>query len=187
MSFYGLRTKNLKYLDFLSDQNAVLLDVATGTCDLAIEAAKMYPKFRVHAVDISEKMLSKGKLKIEKQYLQSRIFASVEDAEALRNYLDNKKARIGENIKQLKKETLTDGVNIYPNPSKNELIIQLPSTNKATWDVELMDLNGKQLMASSKNSSTFRIDISKIPTGIFLVQFSSIKGVRIIKRVQVIK
>ncbi len=77
------RTKTLKYLDFLSDQNAVLLDVATGTCDLAIEAAKMYPKFRVHAVDISEKMLSKGKLKIEKQNLQSRIFASVEDAEAL--------------------------------------------------------------------------------------------------------
>lgn len=77
------RTETLKCLDYISDQNAVLLDVATGTCDLAIEAAKMYPKIKVQAVDISEKMLSKGKLKIEKQNLQSRIFASVEDAEAL--------------------------------------------------------------------------------------------------------
>jgi demethylmenaquinone methyltransferase/2-methoxy-6-polyprenyl-1,4-benzoquinol methylase len=77
------RTKTLKYLDFTKAQKSLILDVATGTCDLAIEAAKMYPQATIHAVDISEKMLIIGKLKISNQNLADRIYTSVEDAEAL--------------------------------------------------------------------------------------------------------
>ena len=68
--------------------NIQILDVATGTCDLAIQAAKMFPQTTIHAVDISEKMLDIGKLKIERQDLANRIHTSVEDAEAL-NFNDD--------------------------------------------------------------------------------------------------
>lgn len=113
---------------------------------------------------------------------------NVDDVEPLRGYIDHKKAKVGENVIPIKKETLSDKINIYPNPCNHELIIELPSSpHKETWDIELMDIDGKQLMLSKANSGTIRIDINKIPTGIFLVKLSSSHGERITKRVQVIK
>lgn len=113
---------------------------------------------------------------------------NVDDVEPLRGYIDHKKAKVGENVIPIKKETLSDKINIYPNPCNHELIIELPSSpHKETWDIELMDIDGKQLMLSKANYGTIRIDINKIPTGIFLVKLSSSHGERITKRVQVIK
>ena len=40
------------------------LDVATGTCDLAIEAANRYPQIHVTGVDFAEAMLDQGRRKV---------------------------------------------------------------------------------------------------------------------------
>ena len=50
-----------------------ILDLATGTADLAIELAKRNPQAHIIGVDFSEKMLEIGKAKIAKQGLDSQI------------------------------------------------------------------------------------------------------------------
>jgi len=59
-----------------------ILDVATGTADLAIELAKLNPK-EIVGVDIAETMLEMGDKKIEKKNLQNIIRLQQADSENL--------------------------------------------------------------------------------------------------------
>lgn len=59
-----------------------LLDIATGTGDFAIEASKI-KDIRIIGVDISEQMLAKGKEKINKKGLSSKISLQYGDSENL--------------------------------------------------------------------------------------------------------
>lgn len=58
-----------------------LLDVATGTADLAILASKKVPK--VTGVDISEGMLEHGRTKVAKRGLEKRVILQRADSAAL--------------------------------------------------------------------------------------------------------
>jgi len=50
-----------------------ILDIATGTGDLAIETAKNMSPAKIHAVDISKRMLEVAKHKINQQHLENSI------------------------------------------------------------------------------------------------------------------
>jgi demethylmenaquinone methyltransferase / 2-methoxy-6-polyprenyl-1,4-benzoquinol methylase len=50
-----------------------LLDVATGTADLAMDAAKMHPLIRVTGVDFVREMMDLGRVKIEKRGISDRV------------------------------------------------------------------------------------------------------------------
>jgi len=60
-----------------------ILDVATGTADLAIAAARRYPEVKVVGLDPSEQMLGVGRTKLGKLGLSDRIELVRGDAEAL--------------------------------------------------------------------------------------------------------
>jgi demethylmenaquinone methyltransferase/2-methoxy-6-polyprenyl-1,4-benzoquinol methylase len=60
-----------------------LLDVASGTGDLAIAAAKRITELQVEATDIAAAMLEKAQKKINKKHLSDRIKVSIADAEDL--------------------------------------------------------------------------------------------------------
>lgn len=60
-----------------------ILDLATGTADLAIALAKHNPQAHVIGIDISEKMLDIGKEKVKKQGLENQIELRLGDAAAL--------------------------------------------------------------------------------------------------------
>lgn len=57
-----------------------ILDLATGTADLAIAMAKYNPQAHIIGMDISEKMLEIGKTKIDKQGLGNQIELRFGDA-----------------------------------------------------------------------------------------------------------
>ncbi|MDI9356684.1 MAG: bifunctional demethylmenaquinone methyltransferase/2-methoxy-6-polyprenyl-1,4-benzoquinol methylase UbiE [Chitinophagaceae bacterium] len=59
-----------------------ILDIATGTGDLAIEMASLYPE-KIIGIDISDKMLALGKQKILKKKLEQIIHLEVGDSENL--------------------------------------------------------------------------------------------------------
>lgn len=76
------RRKLRKMLD--AENPDIILDVATGTADLAIECAGNKRKFRkIIGVDISGKMLEKGREKIERKHLGDRIDLRYGDSENL--------------------------------------------------------------------------------------------------------
>ncbi len=72
-----------KAIAFLKDDKPkLLLDIATGTADFAIEALKLNPD-KIIGVDISEGMLSMGKEKVKKLGLSDKIFLQLGDSEKL--------------------------------------------------------------------------------------------------------
>jgi demethylmenaquinone methyltransferase/2-methoxy-6-polyprenyl-1,4-benzoquinol methylase len=60
-----------------------LLDIATGTGDLAIQAVKMMPDVKVTAVDISEQMMKIGQEKVQKAGLAGSISFDKQDCTQL--------------------------------------------------------------------------------------------------------
>lgn len=77
----GWRKKAIRL--FQKDRPLHLLDVATGTGDMAIMAAKMLNPQKITGIDISEKMLQMGREKIEKQRLGTIIELSTGDGETI--------------------------------------------------------------------------------------------------------
>ncbi|MBK9272696.1 MAG: bifunctional demethylmenaquinone methyltransferase/2-methoxy-6-polyprenyl-1,4-benzoquinol methylase UbiE [Saprospiraceae bacterium] len=74
------RKKALKYIPA---ETSNLLDVATGTGALAIQAAKTHPSVQIIGVDISEGMIQSGIQKINQKNLHSRISLRTGDSENL--------------------------------------------------------------------------------------------------------
>jgi demethylmenaquinone methyltransferase/2-methoxy-6-polyprenyl-1,4-benzoquinol methylase len=68
---------------FKKDAPNILLDVATGTADMAIMAAKMLAPQNIVGIDISEGMLHIGRQKIAKQVLQTKIDLYSGDGETI--------------------------------------------------------------------------------------------------------
>ncbi|PKQ69774.1 bifunctional demethylmenaquinone methyltransferase/2-methoxy-6-polyprenyl-1,4-benzoquinol methylase UbiE [Raineya orbicola] len=66
-----------------SSQPQTILDVATGTADLAILAQKMLNPQKIVGIDISEGMLALGREKIQKLGLQDKITLQTADSENL--------------------------------------------------------------------------------------------------------
>ena len=60
-----------------------IMDVATGTGDLAIAMAKRVDRTQILGIDLSEEMLQVARKKIEKQGLEERIMVEKGDAENL--------------------------------------------------------------------------------------------------------
>lgn len=74
------RKKAIKMLK--KDQPKLILDIATGTGDFAIEALALNPD-KVIGVDISEGMLAEGRKKLTKRKLDDRIELQLGDSEKL--------------------------------------------------------------------------------------------------------
>lgn len=60
-----------------------VLDIATGTGDLAIQIAESCPEAKITGLDISPGMLEVGKEKVKKKNLETRIDMVIGDSEAL--------------------------------------------------------------------------------------------------------
>lgn len=73
---------------FQNDKPQTILDVATGTADMAIMAAKILHPQKIVGIDLSEKMLEIGRKKIEKEELGTKIELYSGDGETI-NFADN--------------------------------------------------------------------------------------------------
>src|SRR5437868_3172591 len=73
---------------FKNDKPEIILDVATGTADMAIMAAKILPMQKIIGIDISDGMLEIGRKKIEKEKLTGKIELIKGDGETI-NFADN--------------------------------------------------------------------------------------------------
>lgn len=76
------RKKALSYLQ--ESKPRKILDVATGTADVAIMAAKMLQPESITGIDISNQMLDFGRIKIKDQGLDAMITLETGDSENLR-------------------------------------------------------------------------------------------------------
>ena len=75
------RKKMIKAILSVNQNPNLILDIATGTGDVAVMAAK-YTKAKITAIDISENMLEIAKKKIEKYKLTNQIKIQFGDSES---------------------------------------------------------------------------------------------------------
>ena len=73
---------------FKKDRPSYILDVATGTGDMALQAFKILRPQKIAGIDISEKMLEIGREKVKKEGLENRIELVSGDSETI-NFADN--------------------------------------------------------------------------------------------------
>jgi demethylmenaquinone methyltransferase/2-methoxy-6-polyprenyl-1,4-benzoquinol methylase len=64
-------------------RQGILLDVCTGTADMALEAARQFPDARIVGVDFSRPMITLGAAKIDRARLGERVRLQVAPAETL--------------------------------------------------------------------------------------------------------
>ncbi|MEZ5035150.1 MAG: bifunctional demethylmenaquinone methyltransferase/2-methoxy-6-polyprenyl-1,4-benzoquinol methylase UbiE [Chitinophagaceae bacterium] len=82
----GWRKKAIRLLQKEAPQN--ILDVATGTADMAILTHKILHPEKITGIDISEEMLAVGRKKLEKEGLSEKIQLFQSDAETI-NFASN--------------------------------------------------------------------------------------------------
>lgn len=80
---FDVRWRNLLTQKILSHQPHKILDVATGTADVAITLAKKSKEIQIKGVDISNNMLAIGEKKVDKQDFRDQIELAWADAEKL--------------------------------------------------------------------------------------------------------
>jgi len=108
-----------------------ILDIATGTGDFAISAAK-HTQANITGIDISDQMIYVGNKKIQQKKLNNRIKLSIEDSENL-PFLDNSYDAITAGFGVRNFENLEKGLSeIHRVVKKNGYVVILePSTPKA--------------------------------------------------------
>ena len=108
-----------------------ILDIATGTADFAISAAK-HTQANITGIDISDQMIYVGNKKIQQKKLNNRIKLSIEDSENL-PYLDNSYDAITAGFGVRNFENLEKGLSeIHRVVKKNGYVVILePSTPKS--------------------------------------------------------
>jgi demethylmenaquinone methyltransferase/2-methoxy-6-polyprenyl-1,4-benzoquinol methylase len=77
----GWRKKAIRLLK--KDNPRTILDVATGTADMAILACKLLSPDRIVGIDISEQMLEEGRKKVEKEGFVDKIQLQPGDSETI--------------------------------------------------------------------------------------------------------
>jgi demethylmenaquinone methyltransferase / 2-methoxy-6-polyprenyl-1,4-benzoquinol methylase len=82
----GWRKKAIRLLK--KDNPQHILDVATGTADMALMAYKILKPAQITGIDISEGMLELGRKKIEKEQLGEKIHLHTGDSETIK-FADN--------------------------------------------------------------------------------------------------
>ena len=82
----GWRKKAIRRLR--KDDPRIILDIATGTADMAIMACKLLNPDKVFGIDISQQMLEEGRKKVDKEHLGDKIDLLRGDSEAI-NFGEN--------------------------------------------------------------------------------------------------
>ncbi len=79
------------------------------------------------------------------------------------------------------------GMNFYPNPTSGNLSIELPSDNAGSYgsSIEIYNLTGKPIYQLKNISGKSDIDLSNLPTGLYILKIcdgNTVRTAKIMKR-----
>lgn len=80
------------------------------------------------------------------------------------------------------------GINVYPNPAKDEVAVSINNTKSTEISISMYDVTGKlfnKLLNEKANqgTSTYKLDISSVPAGIYFVSIKTNETVKTVKLV----
>ncbi len=60
--------------------------------------------------------------------------------------------------------------NLYPNPAKNLVYLQIPDYDFTTYQLEIFDINGHKISETTISGPQTTINISGFPDGIYFIR-----------------
>jgi hypothetical protein len=92
-------------------------------------------------------------------------------------YIDN--LNFNNIITSINDQKIESGFQLYPNPAKSEIFIELPTTYK-TVIIRIFDMKGQILLRKENQNISDKaiLDVHNLPYGTFLIQVQSEKGVQ---------
>ncbi|MNK39517.1 hypothetical protein D3C87_581280 [compost metagenome] len=183
--YQGVKTLPVELKNFIafSNGNRVKLDWSTFSetnnkefiISSSTDKNRFKEIFRVPAVAISTKTIN-NYVGYDTNPVAGNNYYRLEQVDK-----DGKIVNLGERIVKL--SFGSDILTTYPNPTKDILFLELHETKAANF-VQLMDLQGKVLQTHTTNAKTLRIDIQKLPKGVYLVKYTNGEEVQIKKIVK---
>jgi len=81
-------------------------------------------------------------------------------------------------------EVSANDVQVYPVPATQSLTVEIPFDG--TWKAELRSMNGALVKTITSNEKASTLDVSEVPTGLYLLYIQS-NGKRVVRKVEVIR
>jgi hypothetical protein len=69
----------------------------------------------------------------------------------------------------------------YPNPTANQVNISVENAWIGEYNVSVKDVLGKEVMSQKSNTSAFQVDLTSLPSGLYLIQVSHKNGTKTIQ------
>lgn len=99
-------------------------------------------------------------------------------------YLDNISVYDGPDpigLEEVKRDVL---FNVFPNPVKGKLQIELENPNKEKFFIAIYDIQGKQVWKGETSNSTLDIDVSNLSKGVYVLE---LKNSEVLSRKKIVK
>ena len=80
-------------------------------------------------------------------------------------------------------ETLT-AWKVYPNPARDFIELQIPFEGQT--QLRILDIRGNLIVEKTDSGSSFRMDVSSLPGGIYFIEISHAQG-RMVKKISIIR
>lgn len=81
-------------------------------------------------------------------------------------------------------DDIFSSINIYPNPTQQQINIDLNGIDLTGAQIEVFDMLGKSMLNKKVMESIIQMDLKSYPNGIFLLKFSNIKGSKVFKLIK---
>ncbi|PHS67298.1 MAG: hypothetical protein COB12_03885 [Flavobacterium sp.] len=80
-------------------------------------------------------------------------------------------------------EILDNQLKVYPNPTSNLITIELTNNYSSTITYKLYNLLGELIYTSESNSQLFRIDMSDLSRGVYLLELIDAQSNKVVKKI----
>jgi hypothetical protein len=85
------------------------------------------------------------------------------------------------NVSSSIKKVEFDVINIYPNPTKNTLTIDLGGNSMIGSTIQIIDLLGKEIERRNISQSKFTVNLSQFSQGVYFLKFNNSLGSKVFK------
>lgn len=84
-------------------------------------------------------------------------------------------------------EKLGTEINIYPNPTNNNICVHINEPNSTNYQIELIDIYGKTIKSSLASSGNNSINLTELPTGIYFIKVIDSQSKRLFSTNKILK
>lgn len=81
------------------------------------------------------------------------------------------------------KNTPSEAIRIFPNPTINQLTIEINTSKKLNYQLNIYDIKGRKVLFQNDLHKTLQLDVNKLPNGIYFVELINNEGIKKVEKI----